>query len=107
MEKYFAGGVHGAQDGYKSFSRATLIRIIRSGECLGEEPPGFGDGFVEIENVQQVGGAAVGVAASEPERLEVGAWKRERLAGIGADSIVTYYLCCDELMGALFPSTLS
>jgi phosphoglycolate phosphatase-like HAD superfamily hydrolase len=66
---YFAG-VHGALDDYKSFSKAILIqRIISSAAFAGHEFLGFGDGYVEIENVKQVGGIAVGVATEEPDCL--------------------------------------
>ena len=67
---YFDGGVYGALDDYKSFSKAILIqRIINSAEAAGEEFLGFGDGYVEIENVNQVGGTTVGVASDEPDCL--------------------------------------
>jgi phosphoglycolate phosphatase-like HAD superfamily hydrolase len=101
--RYFKGGVFGALDDYKSFSKKILIeRIIAKAECRGEEFLGFGDGYVEIENVKQVGGVAVGAATCEPECLKVDEWKRNRLAGAGADFIVPNYLCLDELLVALF-----
>ncbi len=103
VERYFDGGVFGALDDYRSFSKAILIqRILASAECRGEEFIGFGDGFVEIENVKQVGGVAVGVATAEPECLGVDAWKRERLIGVGADFIIPNYLCQRELLALLF-----
>ena len=46
---------------------------------------GFGDGYVEIENVKAVGGVAVGVASNEKEREGIDQWKRERLIQAGAD----------------------
>src|SRR5262249_14280231 len=65
---YFDGGVYGALDDYKSFSKAILIqRILSSDTYRGEDFLVFGDGYVEIENVKQVGGTAVGVASKEPE----------------------------------------
>ena len=89
VTKYFDGGVFGALDDYKSFSKAILIqRIISNAECRGDEFLGFGDGYVEIENVKQVGGVAVGAATDEPHCLEIDQWKRNRLAGVGADIIV-------------------
>jgi phosphoglycolate phosphatase-like HAD superfamily hydrolase len=101
---YFEGGVFGALDDYKSFSKAILIqRIISTAECQGEEILGFGDGYVEIENVKQVGGVAVGVATDEPECRRVDEWKRNRLAKVGADFIIPNFLAHDELLGALFP----
>jgi phosphoglycolate phosphatase-like HAD superfamily hydrolase len=101
VHRYFAG-VHGALDDYKSFSKAILIqRIIASAEFSGEEFLGFGDGYVEIENVKQVGGVAVGVASDEPDCLKVDEWKRKRLIGVGADVIVPNYLELDELFAGL------
>jgi len=104
LERYFDGGVYGALDDYRSFSKAILIqRILASAECRGDEFLGFGDGYVEIENVRQVGGVTVGVATAEPECLEVDAWKRRRLVGVGADFIIPNYLCRGELLALLFP----
>jgi phosphoglycolate phosphatase-like HAD superfamily hydrolase len=102
VHRYFAG-VHGALDDYKSFSKAILIqRIISSAAFAGEEFIGFGDGYVEIENVKQVGGVAVGVATNEPECLTVDEWKRQRLISVGADFIIPNYSDLDELLSALF-----
>jgi phosphoglycolate phosphatase len=101
---YFDGGVYGALDDYKNFSKAILIqRIISSAECHGDEFLGFGDGYVEIENIKQVGGVAVGVATDEPDCRKVDAWKRARLAGVGADFIIPNYLCHEQLLSTLFP----
>jgi phosphoglycolate phosphatase len=103
VARYFDGGVYGAQDDYQSFSKKILIqRIISTTSVAGPEILGFGDGYVEIEEVRQVGGVTVGVATTEPECRVVDAWKRERLIGVGADYIVPNYLCHDELMTALF-----
>ncbi len=103
VARYFDGGVYGALDDYKSFSKAILVqRIIASAEARGEELLVFGDGYVEIENVKEVGGVAVGVASEEPECLRVDAWKRQRLAGVGADFIVPNFLALDELTEVLF-----
>ena len=103
VSRYFDGGVYGALDDYKSFSKKILIqRLIAGAECQGEEILGFGDGYVEIENVKEVGGVAVGVATAEPECRVVDEWKRTRLAGVGADFIVPNFLCHHELIDALF-----
>jgi phosphoglycolate phosphatase-like HAD superfamily hydrolase len=104
VTRYFDGGVYGALDDYKSFSKAILIqRIIQDAEAEGKEFLGFGDGYVEIENVRQVGGVTVGVASDEPDCRKVDDWKRNRLAGVGADYIVPNYLCHKELLSILFP----
>jgi len=103
VAKYFDGGVYGALDDYKSFSKKILVqRILASTDVQGSEIIGFGDGYVEIEEVKLVGGVAVGVASMEPVCVGVDEWKRQRLIGVGADYIVPNYLCHRELMGALF-----
>jgi phosphoglycolate phosphatase-like HAD superfamily hydrolase len=104
VTKYF-DGVYGALDDYKSFSKAILIkRIIESAEFGGHEFLGFGDGYVEIENVKEVGGVAVGIASQEPECRLIDEWKRKRLVGVGADFIIPNYLCTRELIPVLFPN---
>ncbi|MBM3773900.1 MAG: HAD family hydrolase [Acidobacteria bacterium] len=105
VSRYFDGGVYGALDDYQSFSKKILIeRVIASAECAGEEFLGFGDGYVEIENIKEVGGVAVGVATAEPECHAIDPWKRQRLAGVGADFIIPNYLCRRELWPLLFPN---
>jgi phosphoglycolate phosphatase len=105
VDRYFDGGVYGALDDYKSFSKKILIqRLIAGAECRGEEFLCFGDGYVEIENVKEVGGVAVGVASAEPECQVVDEWKRTRLAGVGADFIVPNFLCREQLLATLFPN---
>jgi len=104
VARYFDGRVYGALDDYKSFSKKILIqRIIASAECEGRAFLGFGDGYVEIENIKEVGGVAVGVATAEPECRTVDEWKRQRLAGVGADFIIPNFLCREELLSTLFP----
>ncbi len=103
--RYFDGGVYGALDDYKSFSKKILIqRIISQTDVRGFEIVGFGDGYVEIEEVKLVGGTAVGVATQEPECHVVDDWKRQRLIGVGADFIVPNFLGHEELLEALFAS---
>ena len=83
---------YGAVRDFKSFSKEQVIRDlvlpkIESGEAL----LGFGDGFVEIENVKAVGGIAVGVASNEKDRQGIDPWKRDRLIKAGADVIIGDY----------------
>jgi phosphoglycolate phosphatase len=76
IDEYFNGGVYGALDNYEDFSKAKLIaEILAENHLSGDRLLGFGDGYVEIENVSQVGGTAVGVAWNETVRnqcLETG-----------------------------------
>jgi phosphoglycolate phosphatase len=103
MARYFDGRVYGALDDFKSFSKKILIqRLIADSEFAGSEFLGFGDGYVEIENIKEVGGVAVGVATAEPECRTVDEWKRGRLAGVGADFIIPNFLDTEELLHVLF-----
>jgi phosphoglycolate phosphatase-like HAD superfamily hydrolase len=104
LTRYFDGGVFGAIDDYRLFSKGILIRrIIGEMEFTGDQFLGFGDGYVEIEEVKNVGGTAVGLATAEPECRTVDQWKRQRLIGVGADFIAPNYLELNEMLGALFP----
>ena len=99
LTKYFDGGVWGAQDDYKTFSKAMVIqRMIRVGEIDGKTLLGFGDGYVEIENVKEVGGYAVGVATNEDIRVSVNDWKRNRLLSADADAIIPDFSEPDRLL---------
>ena len=103
VSPFFDGGVYGAQEDYKSFSKKILIqRIISQTDVQGGEIVGFGDGYVEIEEVKLVGGVAVGVASKEPQCEEVDEWKRQRLIGVGADFIVPNFLDHGPLTDKLF-----
>jgi phosphoglycolate phosphatase len=103
VSRYFDGGVFGALDDHKSFSKRILVqRILQLPEVEGAHLLGFGDGYVEIEEVRAVGGVTVGVASHEPECRQVDAWKRQRLIGVGANYIVPNYLAHEDLMGTLF-----
>jgi phosphoglycolate phosphatase len=103
VSRYFDGGVYGAVDDFKKFSKRILVqRILRLPEVEGSHLLGFGDGYVEIEEVKQVGGVAVGVATDEPDCRKPDEWKRQRLIGVGADYIIPNYLCHDELLETLF-----
>lgn len=103
VARYFDGGIFGAQDDLKSFSKKLLVqRIVSNTGVAGPEIVGFGDGYVEIEEVKLVGGTAVGVATTEPACREVDTWKRDRLIGVGADFIVPNFERHAELANLLF-----
>ena len=90
LTEFFDGGVYGAQDDYKTFSKAMVIdRLVKTNCLRGSELVGFGDGYVEIENVRDVGGYPVGVATNEANPgAGIDAWKRQRLIDAGAAAIV-------------------
>ena len=103
LTSYFDGGIYGAQDDYKTFSKALVIeRLIKINNIKGEELVGFGDGFVEIENVREVGGFAVGVATNEAQPGQgVDDWKRSRLIQAGANIVVPDFSQPEELFAFL------
>jgi phosphoglycolate phosphatase-like HAD superfamily hydrolase len=106
IAQYFEGRIYGARDDYQNFSKEILIRrLISSQECRGHELLGFGDGYVEIKNVKDAGGVAVGVASDEPECRVVSQWKRSRLVEVGADFIVPNFLAREQLLEVLFPDS--
>ncbi len=103
IAKYFGGHIYGALDDLASFSKALLVkRILSDAGYTAEELLVFGDGYVEIEEVNKVGGTTVGVATSEPECREIDEWKRNRLVSVGADFIVPSYDNPAELFASLF-----
>jgi phosphoglycolate phosphatase-like HAD superfamily hydrolase len=101
---YFNGGIYGAKDEYKLFSKAMVIQnILKTHELAGNELIGFGDGYVEIENIKSVCGFAVGVASDEANKCGIDEWKRNRLTHAGADIIVPDYRVLDEIEEYIFP----
>ncbi len=103
VDRWFGKNIYGAQRAYKTFSKKMVIeRIIRENHLAGPELVGFGDGYVEIENVREAGGFAVGVASNEAERAGIDTWKRERLIRAGADLIIPDYRDIAPLEKALF-----
>ena len=102
VDSFFAG-IYGARDDYKSFSKKMVIdRIIAENKLSGNELVGFGDGYVEIENVKSAGGFACGVATDEIRRCGVDQWKRNRLKESGADIIIPDFTETPRLMAYLF-----
>lgn len=104
LAHYFGEHIYGALDDYQNFSKKMIIeRILRENDLRGEELLGFGDGYVEIEEIKQAGGVAVAVASDEVKRQGVNAWKRQRLVGVGADIVIPEYRRQEKLLEYLFP----
>jgi phosphoglycolate phosphatase-like HAD superfamily hydrolase len=92
MTSFFAPHIYGALDDFKKFSKAMIIeRILAEMNVAGSEVIGFGDGYVEIEEVKRVGGLAIGVASNEETCSGVNQRKRRRLIEAGADLVVVDY----------------
>ncbi len=103
LTPYFGEHVYGALDEFRKFSKQMIIdRILKENDLHGEELLGFGDGFVEIEEVRGAGGVAVAVASDEVKRQGVNAWKRNRLIRAGADVVIPDYRRHGRLLCYLF-----
>lgn len=90
LTPFFGEHIYGAVDDFKNFSKQMVIeRILRENDVEGSRLLGFGDGYVEIDNIKTAGGTAVAVASDEAQRSgRPDAWKRDRLIGVGADVVI-------------------
>ncbi len=103
LAPYFGDHIYGALDDYQNFSKQMIVeRILRDHGLHGEELLGFGDGFVEIEEIKKYGGCAVAVASDEAARRGVNVWKRDRLVRAGADVVIPDYRRAGRLLERLF-----
>lgn len=104
LDGFFGPRVYGALDDYRAFSKAQVIqRILRENQVPGSTLLGFGDGYVEIQNLKAVGGIAVAVASDEAGRSgKPDPWKRQRLIGAGADLVIPDYRDCRQLLAYLW-----
>jgi phosphoglycolate phosphatase len=103
LTPFFGERVYGALDDYQSFSKKMVIeQMLRTHNLHGPELLGFGDGFVEIEEIKAAGGVAVAVASDEQNRSGFDGWKRNRLVQAGADLVIADYQCAERLLAFLF-----
>ncbi len=103
LTRFFGRHIYGALDAHQNFSKKMIIdRILEENHLSGAELLGFGDGFVEIEEVKAVGGVAVAVASDEVRRQGVNEWKRNRLIQAGADIVIGDYRERESLLAYLF-----
>ena len=80
-----------------------IERILRENQLDGASLLGFGDGYVEIQNVKAVGGTAIAVASDEAARSgKPDPWKRDRLIGAGADIVIPDYRDYQPLLAYLW-----
>jgi hypothetical protein len=80
----------------------VIDRITTENKLSGSELIGFGDGYVEIENIKNAGGFACGVATDEVRRRGIDQWKRNRLKNSGADIIIPDFTETPRLIEYLF-----
>lgn len=105
LSHYFGTHIYGAVDDYASFSKQQVITgLLQEHAIDGSQLIGFGDGYVEIENVKQAGGLAVAVATAEATLGgQTDPWKRQRLLDVGADIVIPDFQesrqLCDMIWG--------
>jgi phosphoglycolate phosphatase len=103
LTRYFGQHIYGALDDYQNFSKKMVVeRIVRENNLHGAELLGFGDGYVEIEEIKHAGGVAIAVASDEVNRRGVDRWKRDRLVRAGADIVIPEYRNQERLIAWLF-----
>lgn len=104
LDKYFGNNIFGALDEHASRCSKELVinRVLKDKDVKGENLLSFGDGFVEIELVKNVGGYAVAVATDEKTQKGVNPDKRARLLSAGAHAVVPDFENTDALINHLF-----
>ena len=103
LNRYFGKHIYGAKDNETACSKETVIKqIIAENNLTGAELISFGDGFVEIELVANIGGYAVGVATDEVQRQGINQHKRKRLLEAGAAMIIPDFGEAEGLAEFLF-----
>ncbi len=90
LHTYFGDNIFGALDEHAQQCSKELVikRLLEENNIKGEELLSFGDGFVEIELVKNVGGYAIAVATDEKTQCGVNEYKRMRLLKAGADAVI-------------------
>ena len=103
LDKYFGEHIYGAHDSMTDCSKEMVIKqILTQNNLSGSELLSFGDGFVEIELVCDIGGYSVGVATDEVDLTDVNPRKRERLLEAGASLIIPNFNNPEELISFFF-----
>ncbi|MBE6716872.1 MAG: HAD family hydrolase [Ruminococcaceae bacterium] len=104
LDKYFGNNIFGARDEHAQQCSKELVikRLLSENNVKGEELLSFGDGFVEIELVKNVGGYAVAVATDEKEQKGINPLKREKLLAAGAHAVIPDFHNTEEIINHLF-----
>ena len=97
---YFDGGIYGAKDDMIDCSKELVIKqILQENNIAGPSLISFGDGYVEVELVKDMGGYAIAVATDEARKKGINLWKRDRLCQAGAGAVIPDFSNADILMG--------
>ena len=101
--KYFQE-IWGAIPSVEEYSKEKVIRdIIAEHDLHGTEVLAIGDGPVELRNVKEHGGVALGICSDEVRRQGWDESKRTRLLHAGADLLAPDFSDAEQLVAYLFP----
>lgn len=99
LDGVFEGGIYGAHAAMTECSKELVIRdMLEKEHILPRQLVSFGDGYVEVELVANLGGLAIGVATEERTRQGINEWKRNRLISAGARAIIPDFREAEEIM---------
>ncbi|HPU98691.1 MAG TPA: HAD hydrolase-like protein [Candidatus Hydrogenedentes bacterium] len=95
--------IWGALPSKEEYSKEKVIReIMAAHELSGPQVLAVGDGPVELRNIKDAGGIALGVASDEKKGYGWDMHKRQRLIRAGADILVPDFREADTLVQYLF-----
>jgi phosphoglycolate phosphatase-like HAD superfamily hydrolase len=100
LDKYFGENIHGALDEHATDCTKEIVikRILSENNITGEELVSFGDGYVEIELIADIGGYSIAVATDEKRKKGIDEWKRNRLTEAGASAVIPDFTEADKIM---------
>lgn len=102
VDKYFEE-IWGALPSIEEYSKEKVIKeIIAKHNLHGPEVLAVGDGPVELRNVKEQGGIALGVASDEKKGYGWDLHKRKRLLRAGADLLIPDFHEWDTILKILF-----
>lgn len=102
VDKYFAE-IWGALPSIEEYSKEKVIKeIIATHNLHGPEVMAVGDGPVELRNVKDQGGIALGVASDEKKGYGWDLHKRKRLLKAGADILIPDFHEYNQIIKFLF-----
>lgn len=103
VDHYFEE-IWGALPSVEEYSKEKVIRdIIAEHQLRGPQVLAVGDGPVELRNVKDAGGIALGICSDEKRGSGWDESKRPRLLRAGADILVSDFGEADALIDYLFP----
>jgi len=95
--------IWGALPSVEDYSKEKVIREIMAEHKLkGPEVLAIGDGPVELRNIKEAGGVAIGVCSDEQRGQGWDMQKRDRLIQAGADYLVADFGEAEQLVEFLF-----